>query len=197
MMEASFWTAAVALGTSYLSNGVYIYDTFKGKAKPHLLSWLTWCLLMGVAAGIAFTNGAFISGLIIGNGSLMCLVISIISLWRGEKHITRMDYVMFFSALAAIPIWVATQEPLFAAFWVTLIDVLGYGPTFRKAWAKPHEESVRAFCLYWIIWGLNVYSISPYTLTTGLYPTTIFFMNVFLVLMLIYRRRALSVRALL
>lgn len=180
--------AALAIILSYTGNSIYIYDILKGKTKPHLFTWLTWSLIMGLAATIAFSKGAMASSLVIGNGSLMCLLISGLSLKYGEKQITRADRIMFFSALAILPVWVLTQNALIAAVLATIIDVCGYGPTFRKSWGKPQEENLKTFSISVLNSFLSVMAVSPYSLTTGLYPTMIFVMNVSLVAMLIVRR---------
>lgn len=194
-MDDQVLKVIAALFLSYLSNGMYVVDVLKGEVKPHLFSWVTWSILMGIAAAVAFAGGAYASGIIITNGCAMTLLIAVLSFWHGEKNIIKTDYIMFGLALTIIPVWAVTKEPLHAAMLVTLIDLLGFGPTFRKAWNKPQEESMRAFVLYCLIWVLNVAAVKPYVLTTGLYPTTILCANVTLTLMLLLRRRRPSVKA--
>ncbi|HAX91426.1 MAG TPA: hypothetical protein DCY07_04365 [Rhodospirillaceae bacterium] len=184
--------AGIALVCSLSANVIYIRDTLKRKTKPHLFTWLVWAIVMGIAATVSFAEGATASAIVIGHGSFWCFVISLLALRYGEKAITRSDWGMFLSALAIIPLWAVTKEPLVAALLATAIDTFGYGPTFRKAWHKPWEENLKAFSVHVLLASLSVLAVSPYLLVTGLYPTAILIMNAALVLMLIIRRRALS-----
>lgn len=99
---------------------------------------------------------------------------------------------MFLSALSIIPIWAVTKEPLIAALLATVIDVFGYGPTFRKAWMKPWEENLKSFSFGILEASLSVLSVTPLLLVTGLYPSAILTMNAALVVMLVLRRQTLS-----
>lgn len=184
--------AAVSIGIGLVMTIIYVRAILIGKTKPHLFSWLTWAIVMGVATALAALSGATASAFTIGNGSLMCAIISVLSLKHGEKHITRSDWFMFLSALSIIPLWAVTKEPLLAAVLATLIDALGYGPTFRKAWIKPYEENATVFGVSVAQGVFNVLAVSPFLLVNGLYPSAILTMNTLLVLMLIIRRRALS-----
>ncbi|MFA6279578.1 MAG: hypothetical protein WC612_02135 [Bdellovibrionales bacterium] len=191
-MEQTIAAAALAVFISFFTNAIYIRDTLRGKTKPHLFSWLVWALVMGIGAAIAFSEGAYMGALAIGNGSLWCFVISLLALRHGEKRITLSDWVMFLSALSIIPFWFFTKEPLLAAFLAASIDFFGFMPTFRKAWHKPLEENLKAFSLYVSISIFRVLSIDPYSWTTGLYPTAVLVMETSMVIMLFFRRRALS-----
>lgn len=67
-------------------------------------------------------------------------------LQRADTHITRADWLFFFAALSALPFWFFTSNPLWAVVSLTVVDVLGFGPTVRKAYRHPHEESAKFFC---------------------------------------------------
>lgn len=185
-------SAVAAIVCSFYGHAIYIIDTCRGKTRPHLFTWLVWSIVMGVAAAVAFVNGAFASAVVLGLSCLKSSVISVLALWRGEKRITSGDWAMFLAALSIIPIWALTKEPLIAALLATLIDVLGYGPTFRKAWLKPLEENLKSFSFGIIEAALSFLSVTPVMLVTILYPFAILGMNVALVLMLVLRRRVLS-----
>jgi hypothetical protein len=192
MMDYHNIAGVVAVVCTLAANAIYIRDTLRGKTRPHLFTWLVWAIVSGVAAVLAFVGGAFVSAAILGNAGFWCFVTSLLALRYGERDITQSDWAMFLSALAIIPCWAITKEPLVAAVLASAIDIFGYGPTFRKAWHKPQEENLKAFSIDSVLWTFSLFAVSPYTLATGLYPTVIFLMNAALVLMLILRRRALS-----
>jgi len=185
-------TAGLAVICSVTASSVYIRDIVYEKTRPHLFTWLVWAIVMGVATAIALLNDAYASAVVIGFGSFMCSIISLLSLRYGEKSITRSDWVMFIAALSIIPIWALTKEPLVAALLATSIDTLGYGPTFRKAWMKPWEENLKSFSIMILQSALSVLSVTPFLVVTGLYPSAILTMNVALVSMLLFRRQTLS-----
>ena len=62
------------------------------------------------------------------------------ALFRGEKHVTRGDWIAFLITFFAIPLWVVTSDPLWSVLLVTVIGAVAYYPTFRKSFAKPGEE---------------------------------------------------------
>jgi len=174
------------------TGGLYVRDTVRGKTRPHIFSWVIWGLINGIACVVAYVGGAMVSALTLAAGSILCLLVAGLSLRYGEKTITRSDWATFLAALCIIPLWILTQDPLVVACLVSLIDVLGFYPTLRKAWAKPHEENLRAFVLYCGTWLLSLLAVTPFTLVTGLYPSVPLCTNTLLVFVLIARRRVVK-----
>jgi len=191
-MNTHIMAATLSILCSVAGIANYIYNSCKGKTKPHLFSWLVWFILMSITAMLAYLNGAIASTFVIANGCLMCFIIFLLSFRYGEKNITRSDWGMLVAALIIIPIWAVTQQPLVAAILSSLIFAFGYGPTFRKAWTKPQEENLSSFGLWSLQSCLSVLAVDPYTLVTGLYPTSIFIMDMLLVTTLLVRRQTLS-----
>ena len=121
-----------------------------------------------------------------------CLSVTILALVWGEKNITRSDVVAFLAALSAIPVWLATDNPLLAVIIVASIDVLGFYPTVRKSYIKPHEEMTFN---YWVANGNHILSMlatTVYSLTTVLAPVVMFTANTAFIVMLLWRRRVVD-----
>lgn len=167
----------------------YIWSTLKGRTKPHVFSWVIWSLLMGIATAGQFAGNAGPGWWASGLSALSCIIISVLSLRHGEKNITRHDVIIFLAALTAIPLWYATDSPLSAIILVSIIDVLGYLPTFRKAYAKPKEEMAMHYIISNLKHAASIFAMHSYSMTTVLYPATLFAANVLLVAV-IYQRRA-------
>lgn len=187
MISEQIW-GLVSVALACVSLIPYVWATLKGRNKPHIFTWMIWTLLTGVAFLIQFLEGAGSGSWSGGVSTVLCLVILVASFRYGEKHITRSDWAVFLAALAAIPIWLLTQNPLWAAIWVTLIDSLGYIPTMRKSWLKPHEEMATTHMLAGIKHMavlLAVQSVSP---TTTIYSVGMVIMNLALVALLLFRR---------
>lgn len=187
MINEQIW-GLISVALACFSLIPYLWTTIKGTNKPHIFTWVIWTLLTGVAFLIQFLEGAGSGSWSGGVSTLLCGAILLASFRYGEKHVTKSDWAVFLAALAAIPIWLLTQNPFWAAIWVTLIDSLGYIPTIRKSWAKPHEEMATAHMLAGIKHMavlLAVQSVSP---TTTIYSIGMVIMNSSLVAILLFRR---------
>jgi uncharacterized membrane protein HdeD (DUF308 family) len=168
----------------------YFWSIYKKQTKPHVFSWFIWGLLGAIAFFAQIADGAGPGAWVNGVTAFICFVIAAIALKFGEKNITRSDWITFLGALSAIPVWYVTQNPLYAIILVTVIDALGFSPTFRKSWLKPWEENALTYGLSAGKYALSLLAIENYTMTTVLYSASLVFMNGVFVAMLLFRRKA-------
>src|SRR5690606_16045788 len=110
---------------------------YRGTNKPHMFTWIIWTLLTAIILAAQIVGGAGPGAWSTGAVLLPCIIITVLAIQRGEKNITASDWVMFLAGLAAIPVWLATSNPLWAVIIVVAIDALAFGPTFRKSWFRP------------------------------------------------------------
>jgi len=127
-----------------------------------------------------------------GLSAAFCLDIGILALFRGEKHITRGDWIAFLTTFLAIPLWVVTSDLLWSVLLVTGIDAIAYYPIFRKSYAKPDEELAFKYVLTVIRYLLSLLAIEHYTVVTSVYQLVSIFMEVGIVAMLLWRRAVLN-----
>jgi hypothetical protein len=106
--------------------------------------------LCGLPAGIVFVAQLFDGG---GAGSwatgvntILCAAIFIFVLVRGEKEITRLDWICFLMVLASIALWGITKNPLGAVILITVADFLGCGPTIRKSNRQALRRNAQHLC---------------------------------------------------
>ncbi len=170
----------------------YFYALFKGQTKPHAFSWIIWSFVMIIVCAAQFTAGAGPGAWLNGFASTLCLAIGLISLKKGEKNITKSDWVAFIFALLAIPLWVFTKEPLWSVILLTLIDLSAYYPTIRKSWPKPHEETAVTYGVSCFVLTFSILATDVVNLTTILYPAVFIVVNAFVCTMLLTRRRILA-----
>lgn len=170
---------------------LYIRDILRGTAKPHPFSWFVWGLM---AAIIFFAQlaehagaGAWVTGVV----AVMCLGISVLAVFRGEKGITKTDWACLLAALIGVALWRITSEPLLAVVIITLADAIAYVPTYRKAFSKPHEEPAYSYGLAAMRSVFGVLALQSFTLTTVLYPASLIVTDGGFVLYLLIRRRRL------
>jgi hypothetical protein len=115
-------------------------------------------------------------------------MIFLLSLFKGEKNITRTDWLAFISALFIIPFWYFTRNALWAVILATLIDASAYYPTFRKAWIKPHEEDFILYASDNVRWLFALLAMGDYSTTTLLYPIFCMISNGAIAVMIFWRR---------
>lgn len=168
----------------------YFISIFKGQTKPHALSWVIWGFLVSVAFYAQYTNkagpGAWATGFV----AVACFVIAAIAVFRGEKNITKSDWITFIGAFLIVPIWYITKNPLPAVILAMLIDIFGYYPTFRKSYYKPYEETLVAYVAGILQAAFALLAMKEYMLINILYPVFVTLINTSFVMLVVYRRNA-------
>jgi hypothetical protein len=107
---------------------------------------------------------------------------------RGEKRITLFDWICFGGALIGIALWRLTSDPLWAVVIVTIADLLAFAPTFRKAFLRPNEETATLYFMSVLKYGISLFALTAFNLTTAFFPVAITVANAAIVLMLLVRR---------
>lgn len=169
----------------------YFCDIFRGKTKPHAFSWLVWGLLMVIGFAGQVSDGAGPGAWVIGFSACACLTIFVLALRHGEKNITRSDWWCLWISLTAIPLWMLTSTPLWSMLLITIIDFVGFAPTFRKSYHKPFEETVVVYTLGAIKHSMGIAALERFSLITLLYPLSLVLTNAGLAAMIMFRRSAM------
>lgn len=173
----------------------YVIAIVRRRIRPHALSWTIWGAVTfivftaqsqaGGGAG-AWTNG--VSGLL----SLSIAVLAFLNMRSHPEAITRSDWFFFTAALSSLPLWYLTADPLWAVVLLTTVDVLGFGPTLRKAYHRPHEEGVFFFLAFTARNGVAILALEHYSLATVLFPAATGLACATLVLLVAWRRKTLG-----
>ncbi len=165
----------------------YFVSIFRGKTKPHILTWFVWGVLTSIAYFAQVSDGAGVGAWVTGFTALVSFFITILALFKGEKDITKSDCITFSVALISIPIWYFTKTPLYSVILITVIDALAFFPTFRKSYNKPHEELPILYILSALKFVVALIVLANWSIITALYPASLVLMNGVFVLMLLYR----------
>lgn len=171
----------------------YFRDIFAGKTKPHAFSWLVWFFLTAIAFTAQIKDNGGAGAWVTGFTALVAFTIFIAAITRGEKNITRSDWLCLAGSFMAMGLWAVTNSPLIAIILITIIDALGFAPTFRKAFYKPHEETMITFALSAVKFVIAIAALSNYSIITVLYPASLVLMNGLFVALLITRRKQLGI----
>lgn len=167
----------------------YLRNMLSGKTKPHAFSWLVWGVLTAVAFLGQVSDGAGPGAWVTGFTAFVSFFIFITALKTGEKDITKTDWLSLVGAGVAMLLWWATSDPLIAVVLITLIDALGFYPTFRKSYSKPHQETAITFAISSLKFIIAIIALDNLTPVTWLYPASLVLMNGVFVIMLIIRRK--------
>jgi len=171
----------------------YIREIVNGSTRPHVFSWVIW----GATTFVVFLAqlegkggvGAWPIGV---SGSITIVIAFLAYAKRADITITKTDWLFFVSALSSLPLWYFTSEPLWAVVVLTTVDVLGFGPTVRKAYSSPYSESLLFFALFAARNVLVILALENYSVTTVLFPAVIAAACMLLMAMVTVRRRALA-----
>jgi hypothetical protein len=183
----------VAIALTIIAFIPYISSIKRGATKPHVFSWMIWgsATLIVFIAQLSERGGA--GAWPIGVSGLITLYVAFLAYQKkADCTITRLDWLFFIIALSAIPFWYITSNPLWAVVLLTIIDAIGYFPTFRKAYIKPFEEQLLLYILMALRNFISMTALEHYSLTTVLFPATFSVMNLVFVGMVFLRRKALQ-----
>lgn len=185
-----FGLVSVALAaTGYTS---YAVTVLRGRTRPHLFSWWIWGLVMAVAAAVQLTNGAGAGAWVTVFSAAACLAIALLSLRHGDRDIAPSDWVALAGALTILPVWAVTRNPLLAVVMASAIEWLGYYPTMRKSWRRPHQETAITYSLDLTKWLMSLWALTAYTAVTLIYPLALLAANTVLVTIILGRRAKLA-----
>ena len=182
----------LSVAIASISYSIYLVSILKGRTKPHLFSWLIWGIFGAVAFLAQLSDKGGPGAWVTGFSALVCFIISGLALFKGEKTITKSDWVCFIAALITIPLWYFTKTPLYSVILVTIVDIVGFIPTLRKSYLKPHEEAASCYGLAALKHSTSILALENLSLITVLYPLSLVILNTWFVLMLLWRRKVQS-----
>lgn len=168
----------LAILVAFGSKVPYIHAIIKERKKPHIFTWIIWGITTSVVFAAQLVDGGGAGAWATGFGALICFFIAGLSYIKNPRlRITRSDWLIFIVALSSIPLWYITNDPLWSVIIVVAIDVTGYFPTLRKAYALPDEESSLVFMLQNLKQIFSIIALENYSVVTLLFPVTISLMN--------------------
>lgn len=184
--------SGVAIVLTLMAFIPYIRAILTDTVKPHVFSWVIW----GATTFLAFLAqledkggvGAWPIGV---SGCITIFIACLAYLKRADVTITKTDWLFFVAALSSLPLWYFTSDPLWAVVVLTIVDVLGFGPTIRKAYHFPYSESLLFFGLFTVRNLLVMIALEHHSVTTLLFPGVIAAACVLLMALIAHRRRIL------
>ncbi len=167
----------------------YILDIIKRKTTPHTFTFLVWGIASSITWALQVYGGAGVGAWITFAVSAICIFIFFLCFKYGEKTITVADIVFLALALLSLFLWLVVKQPVLSVILVVLTDILGFGPTLRKSWNKPHSETLFTWWVAAFRHGLGILALEKLNLLTLLYPLAWTGANLIFCIILIIRRK--------
>jgi len=187
--------AAAAIVLTFAMFLPYIRSIRAGLTKPHAFSWIVWGLATFVVFFAQLADRGGSGAWPIGVSAVITAYIAVIAFRaRADTSITKVDWVFFGVALAALPCWLLTSNPLIAVVLLTGMELAGFVPTFRFAFLRPHEEHIGFYSLGALRNAIAIAALEHYSWTTVLFPAAVGIACALFVAMVAYRRARLRGR---
>ena len=184
--------SAIAIALTFIAFYPYIRSIILNETKPHVFSWIIWGSTTFVVFLAQLEDDGGVGAWPIGVSGVITLFVAALSYFkRADISITKTDWLFFIAAMSALPFWYFTSNPLWAVVILTLVDILGFGPTVRKSYEQPHSESLLFFALFAARNFIVILALENHSITTVLFPAAVGIACSALILMLIYRRKVL------
>ena len=182
-----------AIGLTFLVFLPYIRSTIDNRIKPHVLSWVIWGTTTSVVFFAQLQDNGGAGAWPIGVSAGITLFIALLAyLKRADITVNGVDWLFFILAMSSLPCWYFTSDPLWAVVILTTVDILGFGPTVKKAYFFPHSESIQFFALFTARNLIVITALEHYSITTVLFPAAIATACMLLTAMISYRRGVLA-----
>jgi hypothetical protein len=183
----------IAIILTFIAFLPYIRAIKQKKIKPHVFSWIIWGVTTLVVFFAQLTDHAGVGAWPIGFSALITLYVAVLA-YKGKADtiITLSDWFFFTLAMSSLPLWYITTNPLWAVIILTFTDVVGFAPTFRKAYTSPFDEQLTFFVLITIRNAIVLVALEHYSLTTTLFPAAIALACTVFIILVLLRRNILS-----
>lgn len=191
-MELKIFFTTVSVIIGLFAFAPYLKDTWTKKTKPHVFTWLIWAITQGTATAALWYGKGGLGVIPMAISMTLAVLVMLLALRNGTKYITRSDIVILTAAVLAIFVWWQLKQPLLAVLMVSTIDAIGYIPTFRKSFMRPHTETIGSWVAFALADGTAILALGSYNLLTVSYLATITLANILLVIFLLLRRKTIK-----
>lgn len=191
------FVGCITVALSVCGLGHFALDSWWGKSRPHVYSWLIWTIVNAVVWVNQWSHGA-------GPGAwstFMMMVLSgiifLISVYqwktgRADHKLTTMDQWCFGGAIVSIIFLIIFNTGPLSILAGTITDALAYASTLRKIWSHPQTEPASNYALNTVRQGIVIIAISSYNFVTLIFPVSLIFLNLITVALIVIRTRQLN-----
>ncbi len=186
---------ALALILTFVAFVPYMRSIWRKETRPHVFSWFIWGAGTVVVCFAQLADGAGIGAWPIGISGLLTFGVAFLALARSpDTSIVGSDWLFLILALTALPLWFFTSSALSAVIVLTIVDLLGFGPSARKSYERPHDENATFFAIAVTRNALVIAALENYSWTTVLFPAAVGGACVLFVVLIGARRYIMTAR---
>lgn len=179
----------VASILAVIGNVPYLIDILKKKIEPHAYTWLVWTIVSMVTLFGQIAKGAGIGAIPTAVSEGFTVIIFLISLKYGFKHIRKIDtYFLIIALLGLIP-WIITKDPTISVITVVTIDLIAFIPTIRKTWANPETENSILYSMNASRHFIALFSLQAYNIATTLHSIVMILVNTAMTIIIKTRKK--------
>lgn len=179
--------ATVILGVvGYLP---YLKNVIRGTTRPHVYTWFVWGLITLIIYGLQVSDGAGAGSWVTLVAAFLSLSVFVLGLGQGDRDITKSDSFFLILALVGLGLWLIADQPVLSTILLVSVGMMGFAPTIRKSWNRPHTETLSTYAINSFRHLLSVFALSQYTVVTWLFPVAWGVANGLFVILIIIRRK--------
>ena len=186
---------ALSVAIALFSYALYVWKTFHAHARPHPLSWLIFGVLSGTGFLIQYDQGAGAGSWVMGVTAAVCLMLCLIGFRQGERNFPWYEWAFLAAAAIVFAFYLVSRQPATSAILASIVNVLGFGPTLTKAWARPHSDSSSTFMLNGLKFVPSLFAMDIVSVATCVLPASLVVTNLAVALIIVLRRQSALVRS--
>ena len=181
----------LAISLTFIAFAPYIKGIISGQVKPHIFSWIIWGSTTFIVFFGQLAGGGGIGAWPIGVSGLITIFVAFLAYYkRGDSSFHLLDWVFFSISLASLPLWYFASTPLYTVLLLTFIDVVGFGPTIRKAYHNPFDEQLLFFVLMTARNFITLFALEALNVTTVAFPLVTGLVGAGFIFMVLWRRHS-------
>ena len=167
---------------------VYGLETKRKVLRPRAVTWLIWAILGTCVSYLQLKHGAGLGAVVTMVAAGANYVLAGMAWHYGHKNIHPIDIVSSLAAIGVLVLWTTASDSVTTVF-ATVTYLLGFLPTYERAWRKPYDENVTPFVTNTLKYALSLLVIGNIVIETALYPAILAIFNATFLIMVLVRRK--------
>ena len=141
---------------------IYVKSMINKKTIPSITTWVLLAAISAIVAASTFAENDFIVTTSLSYPVLLFIgqiIVAGFALRYGKKTFSRLDASVIGICIAAVVIWLYSQNPFYGLLGAITADFAAFLPTLIKTYKYPRQESLSAWILTIIIAVLSLFTI--------------------------------------
>lgn len=119
----------------------YILNAYKGKTKPHRITWFIVFILNVISLANQHASGATHSLWLIIGGTIASLAVFAIAVPKGTGGFAKLDIIVLIGVIFGLFLWWLLGAPLASIICGVIVSIIALIPTFKKSYYDPASET--------------------------------------------------------